>query len=610
MLQSMRSAAKYIWIILVVAFIGGFLLAETSGLMGRGPVTNTSEIASINGEDILVNDFYRAVQNREQQESQRLGRSITLDERARIEQLVFDEMVNTTLIKQELGRRGISVTDDEIRNAALTSPPPELAQNPELMTEGRFDREKYRRFLSNPAARQQGLLQFLEQYYRAEIPRQKLFAQVASDVYVPDGRLWSMWQDSHDSAKVSFVAFRPELLGDSAVNVTDAEVQQFYNSHKKTYERPGRAVLSIVSVPRAVTAEDSTAARARAAALRAEIAGGAKFEDVARRESADTVSGSNGGDLGRGARGRFDPQFETAAFALQPGELSQPVQTQFGYHIIRVDEKKGDTLALRHILVRIAQSDSSAARTDRIADTLATLTAASDDPKKFDEAAAKFGLSVMRVGAIEGEPLTASGRYIPSVSAWAFGGARPGETSELFDAPDAYYLARLDSLVPSGEQSLAQVRDEIRARLVRDKKIQQLVPRAQALARAAATSSLEEAARAAGMTVDSTPTFTRGMLVSGLGQFNEAVGAAFGAPQGAVTQPITTQQGVFVLRVDRRVQADKGAWTAQKAIQREQVTNMLREQRVRDYLAGLRESAKIVDKRKDVAAAVRRQSDA
>jgi len=85
-LQSMRSAAKYIWIILVVAFVGGFLLAQTSGLLGRGPVTNTSEIASVNGEDILVNDYYRAVQNREQQESQRLGRSITLDERARLEQ--------------------------------------------------------------------------------------------------------------------------------------------------------------------------------------------------------------------------------------------------------------------------------------------------------------------------------------------------------------------------------------------------------------------------------------------------------------------------------------------------------------------------------------------
>jgi len=65
---------------------------------------------------------------------------------------------------------------------------------------------------------------------------------------------------------------------------------------------------------------------------------------------------------------------------------------------------------------------------------------------------------------------------------------------------------------------------------------------------------------------------------------------------------------VYVLRVDRLVNADKGAWQAQKAMQREQVTNALKQQRVRDYLAGLRESAKIVDNRKDVQAAARRQS--
>ena len=120
---------------------------------------------------------------------------------------------------------------------------------------------------------------------------------------------------------------------------------------------------------------DTAAARDRAAAIRAEVAGGAKFEDVAQRESADSVSGARGGDLGRGPRGRFVPEFETAAYALEPGELSQPVQTQFGYHVIRVDEKKGDTLALRHILVRIGQSDSTAAQTTHTYTTSGTHTA-------------------------------------------------------------------------------------------------------------------------------------------------------------------------------------------------------------------------------------------
>ena len=73
MLQSMRSAAKYIWVFLIVAFIGGFLLAETSGLLNQGAVTSTTAIAEVNGDEILATDYFRAVQLREQQESQRLG---------------------------------------------------------------------------------------------------------------------------------------------------------------------------------------------------------------------------------------------------------------------------------------------------------------------------------------------------------------------------------------------------------------------------------------------------------------------------------------------------------------------------------------------------------
>src|SRR5204863_2263963 len=135
------------------------------------------------------------------------------------------------------------------------------------------------------------------------------------------------------------------------------------------------------------SATDSALVRDHAVALRNEIVGGAKFEDVAKRESADSVSGARGGDLGRGGKGRFVAPFEQAAYALKPGEISQPVLTQFGYHLIRLDERKGDTLTLHHILLRIQQSDSAAARTDRRADSLARIAASSDQPAKFDEAA-------------------------------------------------------------------------------------------------------------------------------------------------------------------------------------------------------------------------------
>ena len=286
----------------------------------------------------------------------------------------------------------------------------------------------------------------LEAYYRTEIPKQKLFDQVASDVYMSDERLWQIYKDRHDTAQVSYVLLRPESLTDTAVTVTDAEIGQFYERNRKRFDRPGRAVVSLVSVARSVTAADSLGAKLRIDRIRAEIAGGAKFEEVAKRESNDSVSGAAGGNVGKVWKGRLTPKFESAAYALKTGELSQPVLTPFGWHLIRVDRRSGDTLDLRHILIVIGQTDSSATRTDRRADSLAAKAANQQDPKLFDAAVKSLGLTPASVVAIEKEPLNFAGRVVPSVSAWAFSGAQIGETSDLFDSPDAYYVARLDSL--------------------------------------------------------------------------------------------------------------------------------------------------------------------
>jgi peptidyl-prolyl cis-trans isomerase D len=170
-LQAMRSSAKYIWIFIVVVFIGGFLLLETSGLLGRGPITPTTAVAEVNGEDILATTWYNATAALEQQATQQTGRSITLDERRRLADEAFEQLVGDVLLRQEYRRRGIKVTDEEIMEAARYAPPPQLAQSPELQTEGQFDPAKYQRFLSSPSARQEGILLQLESYYREQIPR-------------------------------------------------------------------------------------------------------------------------------------------------------------------------------------------------------------------------------------------------------------------------------------------------------------------------------------------------------------------------------------------------------------------------------------------------------
>jgi peptidyl-prolyl cis-trans isomerase D len=602
----MRASAKYIWIIIVVLFVGGFLLAQTSGLLGRAPVTSTTAVATVNGEDILATTWYQATQNLEQDATQRSSQSISLDERERLMNQAFEQLVSDALLRQEYRRRGITVSDDEILQAARYSPPPQLMQAPDLQTDGQFDPAKYQRFLSSPLARQQGLLYQLEQYYRTEVPKEKLFDQIASDVYVSDEQLWRRFQDTHDSAQVTFAPFEPDRIPDSAVRVSDDEVRAYYDTHKKMFERSGSAKVSVLIIPRAVTAADSAAVRAHAVALRSKILGGEKFEDVARAESADSASAVNGGALGKGPKGRFVAPFEAAANALKPGEISQPVLTQFGYHLIRLDERKGDTLTLHHILLRIQQSDSAAAQTDRRADSLARMAASTDQPAKFDSAARALHIPVLKSSVIEGNALTINGQFIPSVGPWAFQGAKPGETSELFDAEDGYYLARLDSLTPGGTLSLDQAKRDIRIYLLKQKKLDALIPQARNFAKVAAASSLESAAKLLNVQLVTTKPFTRVTGVPELAQAPEAVGAAFTLPLHTVSEPIRGMGEVVVERVDSRIPASRAAFEAQKEALRQQALQQFRQQRVREFLANLRAVAKVDDKRKQVEASARR----
>lgn len=606
MLQAMRSAAKYIWIVVIAAFIGGFLLYESSGLFGRATITPTTAVATVNGGDILFTTWQRLAQQMEQQATQNSGRSVSLDERQEIENRAFDQLVSEALLRQEIRRRGITVSNDEIRAAARYAPPPQLLNDPELQTNGQFDPAKYQRLLASPIAAQSGLLLQLESYYRDEIPKQKLYEQVAAGVFPSDGLLWMNYRDSHDSAVVSYAVLRPSDAAIAAAKVDDAEIRAYYDAHKDELKRPGTAVVTFTMIRRVITAADTAAVRARADSLRARILGGEKFEDVARSESADSASAARGGDLGRAPASQYVPAFAAAALALKPGEISQPVLSPFGYHLIRLDSRSGDTLALHHILLRIQQSDSAADRTDRKADSLSRLAAGTDKPARFDSAVKQLGLQSYRATVTEGEPLVYQGTRIPSVSAWAFSGARRGETSDLFDDENGYYLARLDSVTPGGVPSLDAAKDRIRTLLARRKAVAAMVDPARKFAIAASGSSLEQAARMLNTPIATTQPFTRLSGAPGIGRANEAVGASFGLPVGAIGTPVTTDDGAYVIRVDRRAEASRNAFEGEIATLRAQTLPSMQQARVQAFLEDLRKAAKIKDNRREVLAAMRR----
>ena len=160
------------------------------------------------------------------------------------------------------------------------------------------------------------------------------------------------------------------------ITVSDAEVQKFYEDHGDQMQEPESVGAShlLVAVARDATAEQKAAGRKRAEELRARLVAGEDFAAVAREASQDPGSAPRGGDLGRVHRGQTVPEFESAAFALAPGALSEVVETQYGFHVIKVaDKKPAGKLALAQVKERIEQSLKQRALETRVRETVQAL---------------------------------------------------------------------------------------------------------------------------------------------------------------------------------------------------------------------------------------------
>jgi peptidyl-prolyl cis-trans isomerase C len=131
---------------------------------------------------------------------------------------------------------------------------------------------------------------------------------------------------------------------EGAITVTDAEVKKAYDDNKKDYEqvKARHILVAFKGSPAAQKGKKpltEAEAKAKADDLRKKLVAGADFAEMAKKESDDTESGKNGGDLGAFSHGQMVPEFEQAAFNAKVGEITPAVKTQFGYHIIKVEEK-------------------------------------------------------------------------------------------------------------------------------------------------------------------------------------------------------------------------------------------------------------------------------
>ena len=602
MMRSMRAITKPVFWVVAVTCVGWLAYGQVTEILGGSRDT----VLKVNGREVRLQEYDAARQAAFEQVRRQAGGRLTREEEQQVENQVVDELTQTLLLEQQYRKLGITVSDQELIRAAQSAPPPEVMQSPEFQTNGQFDISKWQRYLASASDPQ--FLRSLEARYREQIPQVKLAQYLTADVYVPDAKLWRMYRDQHESVTVALLAIRPEQIPDQDAPVTDAELEQYYEAHKTDFKRPAVAFLSFIAQPRLPDAADSAAALAHARRVRQEVAGGgvSKFEDVAKHESADTASGSRGGDLGwirRDERG-FDPAFLAALRTLHPGELSQPALSSFGYHILRVDAARGDSLHVRHILIPLEPQGKHLEYVESRADTLDKLAAERPDGSVLDTLARALRLPLGHAPPLVGGERMLLGQYmIPDVSVWAFE-ARVGETSPVIEARPAYYVFRLDSLVPAGTPPLSEIRAQVldAARLVKKREV--AARRAEQIAHELGSArDLTQLAAAHGLTVQKVGPFTRLAPPAILQDNPLAVGAAFGLRPGARSSLIRGATGYALLQCLRRTTADSTAWLKQRDAQRENVLAPTRQARIQAFLAALKTRAKIVDRRKEVFAA-------
>ncbi|MGH7444222.1 MAG: peptidylprolyl isomerase, partial [Longimicrobiales bacterium] len=576
-MRQMRENTKWIMLITALAFVALMVFEWGMDATGRsGAQISGGELGRVEGEPVLYAEYNATYRNLYDQQQAMSAEPITSAMDRQNKDAAWQQVVMEKLIALELERRGIVVTDEEVLQAARNVPPQEFMSNPMFLTDGQFDINKYHQFLASPAIDNQLLLQ-LESYYRQMIPRSKLYYQVVAGTFLSDAELWRMFQDANETATVRFLAFDPNLLvPDAAVSVSEEEIEAYYRDHEEDLQRPAQATVRFVTITRAPTSADSAAVRVRVDSLRTALADGADFAQLATEHSADSISAVDGGRLTI-RRGQTVPEFDEAAFSRPIGQIGEPVRTQFGWHVLRVDERGGDSAVVRHILIPIERTTSSIDALLMRADSIDELA----ESRTLDEIARTFALTVSDATINEDFPFIAVVGAVDEGADWAFNQLPDsGMVSPVLENPTAFYVLELVERTPAGTIPLADARNALRARIMTQKKLERVRQIAnEALEQLNGGASFEQVAQANNLQVQQQGPFSRGDAVAGLGQMNAAIGAAFGMQPGERSGIVEADEVLFILESIARTQADRATFETQLEQQRAQASAALQEQR-------------------------------
>lgn len=260
------------------------------------------------------------------------------------------------------------------------------------------------------------------------------------------------------------------------VAVTEKEVSEAFEKNKdRLPKRPPSVTFRQIVLATQASNAAKAAARAKAESLLVEVRGGANFEQVARRESMDPGSKDQGGDLGWNRRDQMVPEFDRVMFALPPGQVSNVVETQYGFHIIKVERARPSEVKARHILIRPQYDSADVARTRARADSVLRYWQSGALP--FDSLVRRYHDRDEVENVLEPFPRDS----LPASYRTAIEGKGQGEFVGPFEIADQsrgvpkYVVAQLTQVIEAGDYTVADLRERIRSQLAQERGYRRLV---------------------------------------------------------------------------------------------------------------------------------------
>ncbi|RKZ33685.1 hypothetical protein DRQ33_03715, partial [bacterium] len=468
-MKKLRDKMGIIFLIVAILFIGMIIFQWGMNITGARKTESENIIAMVNNKDkIEYSQYAREFENQIQNaynRGQNVNEFITADMREQ----AWHSLINRTILKYEFEKKlAAGYTGTQVYQLLKRNPPEWLRNQPQFQNqEGQFDYQKYIDLLNQQTVDWRPV----EQAVASNLPYTKLQELISSATYVTMPEAMDQYIFENTRMRGEFLIFQSDTY---PVNVDTSEqaLRQYYNQHKDNLVEEPYIKYKYVEIPFEPSKRDSVEVKKDVDSVYAKLQAGDDFEMLAEAYSQDINSARQGGELGWFERGQLVPEFEEVATQLDSGEISEPVLTQFGWHIIRSlgCEVSEDTVAgtadtmwhLQHILFRIEPGFETADSLDRLAQAVREFAI----KEGIEKAGEKFGLEIIESpevnpqGAIPGIGLrTLVNEYVMTKG--------EGAIPDVVKSQGAYYVLQAVEIVPEKFDNFEQAKDYVKKRILK-----------------------------------------------------------------------------------------------------------------------------------------------